>query len=63
MTAIAKREIDDTPDECLESALIPFDLDGLDELYCDIAEIINENFILEVEASKELVGKKRVRQE
>lgn len=61
MTAIAKCEIDETPTECLESAPIPFDLGDLDELYDDIAEIINENFILEVEASKGLIGKNRDR--
>lgn len=61
MTAIAKREIDETATEYRESAPVPFDLGDLDELYDDIAEIINENFILEVEASKGLVGKNRDR--
>ena len=61
MTAIAKREIDETPAEHLQSASIPFDLDDLDELYGNIAEIINENFVLEVEASQELAGKQGVR--
>jgi hypothetical protein len=52
-----------TPHEYLESAPIPFDLDGLDECYCDIDEIINVNFILEAESGKELVGKMRVRRQ
>ena len=51
MTVIAKRKIEKTRSEYRESAPIPFDLDGMDDLYVDIAEIINENFVLEVEAS------------
>lgn len=54
MTATAKRETEQTSTEYRELAPTPLDFEGFDDLFDDIAEIINENFILEVEESRNL---------
>jgi hypothetical protein len=46
MAAVADRGTEETWTETRQSAPNPFDFDDLD----DLAEIINENFVLEVEA-------------
>lgn len=55
MKAIATQMLDEALEERGEPASSLFGFDEFDDLLDDIAEVINENFIREVEASKGLV--------
>lgn len=57
MAAIADRETKETWTETRHSTPIPYEFDDFDDLFDDIAEIINENFVLEVEASNAVIEK------